>query len=758
ADDEVEYEEKDSHLWYFRYPVQDSKDYVIIATTRPETMLGDTALAVSPKDPRYQHLIGKNIILPIQNREIPVVADNYVDPEFGSGIVKITPAHDPNDYELGFRHNLPMINIMNPDGTINENGAKFEGLSMQDARKEVVAEMEKLGLLEKIEPYKLRVGVSYRSKAVIEPYLSKQWFVKMSVFKDKLISAVKEKRIELIPENFEKTYFHWIENLRDWCISRQLWWGHRIPIWYHKEDPEKIICHVGKDLPEEVIAEPDMWQQDEDVLDTWFSSGLWPFSVLGWPNQTDYLKKFYPTSVLVTGHDILFFWVARMIMMGEYVMEEIPFHKTFLHGLIYGKSYWRKNDSLIEYVPHSEKKAFDLGEPIPKDVSSKWEKMSKSKGNVIDPLEIIDEYGTDAMRIALCASTTHARQIDLDLRRFEEYRNFANKLWNGSRFILMNIAKENGLSKEELEKGLNFDIFSIEDRWILSLTNRTIENMRSAIDQFHFDKAASIAYDFFWNDFCAYYLELVKPYLFDKKGSLEEKRSKMKLLLIILIDIVRLLHPITPYITEEIFSLVKEIYGQFAINSGIDPYTKGTLNALNQIGCIVAPYPKVPNQKDIDSNIENTFAKIQKIILQIRNIRGEMSLPPSTVTDLYIHTTNAEEKTFLEKHIPLIETLIRIGNVHYVEKANLPKIGAIATLDETTFSIPLPHDLIEKEIKRLSKEQEKLEKAIESAKKKLSVQSFIEKAPSHVVEKMQETLKSDEETLCIIKEKIQTYQ
>ena len=434
ADDEVEYEEQESFLWYFRY------GEIIIATTRPETMLGDTAIAVSPTDERYQEYVGKTIDHPLTGRKIPIIADRFVDPAFGTGAVKITPAHDPNDYEMGLNHKLPFINVMTPDGRMNENAGKFAGMTREEARTAVIEEMKKLGLLVKAQPHRNRVGISYRSKAIIEPYLSKQWFVRMSGFKETLRNVVQEKKVRLIPPNWENTYFHWIDNLRDWCISRQLWWGHRIPIWYRKDDPSIMICYDGTDLPPEVQKEPDAWAQDEDVLDTWFSSALWPFSILGWPEKTDDLKKFYPNSTLITGHDILFFWVARMILMGEYEFGTPPFPETFLHGLIYGKSYWRhQKDGSIAYVSPKERLIFDLGSPVPPEVHSKWEKMSKSKGNVIDPLEIIDTYGTDAMRMGLCASATQGRQIDLDRRRFEEFKNFANKIWNGARFVFLNI-------------------------------------------------------------------------------------------------------------------------------------------------------------------------------------------------------------------------------------------------------------------------------------------------------------------------------
>ncbi len=458
ADDEVEYEERNTKLWHFNYPFEKGEGHLTIATTRPETMLGDVAVAVSPKDPRYKALVGKNVILPIVGRKLPIVADTYVDPKFGTGVVKITPAHDPNDWELGKRHNLPLINILNADGTLNENGLEYEGLSMEEARLRIVRRMGELGHLEKIQPYTHRIGVSYRSKAIIEPYLSKQWFIKMEPFKQKLIDAVKKNKVKIIPKNWENTYFYWIENLRDWCISRQLWWGHRIPIWYHESG--KVICFEGEGKPPEVIKDPKGWTQDPDVLDTWFSSSLWPFSSLGWPHKTNELKKFYPNSVLVTGHDILFFWVARMIMMGEYVTGDVPFPETSLQGLIFGKSYWKENKGGgITYVIHEEDGP---------DVQSKWEKMSKSKGNVIDPIEIINTYGADAMRMALSASATHSPQIDLDHRQFEEFKNFTNKVWNGSRFVLMNLT----LSSAELMKGLGE--LTLDDKWILSVLNRTI--------------------------------------------------------------------------------------------------------------------------------------------------------------------------------------------------------------------------------------------------------------------------------------------
>jgi len=739
ADDEVEHEEKESSLWHFRYPIKGQNDFVVIATTRPETMLGDTAVAVSPKDPRFQALVGKELELPLTDRTIPIIEDHYVDPDFGSGCVKITPAHDPNDYEIGMRHNLEFINIMTPDGRINENGGTFEGLSMQEARKAVVDAMKKKDLIQKIEPHTLRVGVSYRSKAVIEPYLSKQWFIKMEPFKEKLMSAVKDKRTKIVPAHFEKTYFHWIENLRDWCISRQLWWGHRIPIWYNKDNPEKMICHIEKELPEEIAKNPDDWIQDEDVLDTWFSSALWPFSTLGWPEKTEDLTTFYPTSVLVTGHDILFFWVARMILMGEYVMDKVPFHESFIHGLIYGKSYWRESESGHAYVPPSEKREYDLGKSVPSDVFSKWEKMSKSKGNVIDPIEIIDEYGTDAMRMALTSSVTHARQIDLDRRRFEEFKNFANKMWNGARFIFMNLE---GLTSVELSKGLDQDLLTLEDRWILSLLNRTIQSVNTQLDNYAFDKAATLSYEFFWKSFCAYYLELAKPTLFGKNGTPELKTNKQKILLITLMASVRLMHPLAPYITEELFSLIKE---RFEVKpSKADPYTGDLIDALNAPACIKAPYPAVLSDKDMDTEIEKTFTFMEEIVYSVRAVRGEMQIPPGEKTDLYISSENKEEIELVQKNQSILHALLKIEKIHFEKKDGF---GASTVIGNLKLFVPLPDKLREKEKSRLEKEKEKLQKAIVGAETKLQNPQFSSRAPKEVIEKMRGSLKDAQNKL-----------
>lgn len=758
ADDEVEYEEKESFLWHFKYPLEDNSGYIHIATTRPETMLGDTAVAVSPRDERYQHLIGKNALLPLMDRPIPIIADHHVDPSFGTGMVKVTPAHDPNDYQMGLSHNLPFINILTPDGKINENGGSFAGLSIEDAREAVVKRMTEMGLVEKIEPHIHRVGISYRSKAVIEPYMSKQWFVRMQGFAGQMSDAVKLGKTKLIPQNWESTYFHWIDNLRDWCISRQLWWGHRIPIWYHVDDPSKMICHDGIDLPAEVKAAPNEWIQDSDVLDTWFSSALWPFATLGWPEKTAELQKFYPNAVLVTGHDILFFWVARMIMMGQYAMGEVPFPETFLHGLIYGKSYWRQNKGGgITYVTEEERLAYDLGQPIPKGVVSKWEKMSKSKGNIIDPLEMIDQYGTDAVRMALCASATKARQIDLDRRRFEEFKNFANKIWNGARFVLMNLEGDEAqgttpLTSTELAQGINESILTLEDRWILSVLNRTVKSVNEHLSTYTFDQAAMEAYDFFWKEFCAFYVEIAKPVLFGKVGTPEDRKNKQKLLLIILCQTIRLLHPIAPFITEELFQIIRE---RLPVESNpkadksmsIDPYTVECLEALRQSSCMVSAYPQVIRETDIKPETDKAFALIEQVVYTIRNIRGEMKLSPGSATDIYIigEPTDPQFES-VRIHSSIISALIRTSGI-YIQFQE-PKIGFSCTgvLNNLKIMLPLPEEMIKQERARLLKEKEKLKGNLEKLEIQLSNPDFVNRAPEQLIEKLRgQKLQSERE-------------
>jgi valyl-tRNA synthetase len=751
ADDEVEYEERQSFLWTVRYPLADGSGSIQIATTRPETMLGDTAVAVNPKDERYKDIIGKTIMLPLTQREIPIIEDRRVDPEFGTGCVKITPAHDPNDYQIGLDHNLPFINIMMPDGRVNENGGEFQNLAMEEARQAVVKHLKEQGFLEKIDPHTNRVGVSYRSKATIEPYMSKQWFVRMDKFGEILKQAVAEQKVNIIPKNWESVYFHWINNLRDWCISRQLWWGHQIPIWYNKNDPTDMICHDGDGVPPEVEANPDSWTQDPDVLDTWFSSALWPFATLGWPEDTPELKKFYPNSVLITGHDILFFWVARMIFMGDYIMGEVPFPETFLHGLIFAKSYWRKNpDGGITYLSPEERREYELGKPAPKDIFSRWEKMSKSKGNIIDPLEIIDEYGTDAMRMALTASATQAREIDLDRRKFEEYKNFTNKVWNGARFVFMN------LGGKELEDGLNEQLLALEDKWILSKLGHIIKQVNKHLDSYSFDQSAVEAYDFFWKEFCAYYVEIAKPVLFGKVGTDEERQNKQKILAIVLCAAIRLLHPMAPFITEELFSQLKEMLPDLELKETADPYTQETVKALESPACATAPYPQVIREKDLDPKIEETFRTVEEIIYTIRNIRGEMKLSPSSAVDVYIVGKGAQFN-LVQDNRNMITALIRTKSLHFAEKETPLPFASTGVAGSLKVIIPLPEEMIDQEKKRLQKEEEKLAKQIEKLQVQLGNPNFTDRAPKELVDKQRAQLSQNETELAQIKQKLQSF-
>ncbi len=757
ADDEVEYEERQGFLYFFKYPLIDGTGHMHIATTRPETMLGDVAIAVSPKDPKWANFIGKTVNLPLMDREIPIIADEHVDPEFGTGIVKITPAHDPNDYEIGLRHSLPFINIMEPNGTINKNGGKFAGLSMAEARKAVVKEMKELELVDKIEPYTNRVGVSYRSKAVIEPYLSKQWFVRMTGFKQKLREVVQEGQVNIIPPSWQNTYFHWIDNLRDWCISRQLWWGHRIPIWYNKKNPDQMICHIGEGIPKEAQDNPEDWIQDPDVLDTWFSSQLWPFATLGWPDNTVELKKYYPNSTMVTGHDILFFWVARMILMGVYVFDNPPFPEVYLHSLIFGKSYWReKKEGGIEYVNNDERLEYDLGKPTPKDVQFKWEKMSKSKGNVIDPMEIIDQYGTDALRMALCASASQAWQIDLDRRRFEEFKNFTNKMWNGARFVFMNLEGDSPLSAEELSQGMDESLFSLEDKWILSVLNRISQDVNHNLETYQFDQAAQEAYDFFWDEFCSYYLEIAKPSLFGKVGTPQERKNKQKLLVIILCNAIRLIHPMAPFITEELFQILKERFDGVKAAGKIDPYTQETITALQCHSCMIAPYPKVIRQSDMKQEINDSFRTLGEVVYVIRNIRGEMKIPPGTGVD--VHIVGSEKDPIFAKvkaNMNIVTALVKTNSVTFHHA--LPEhIGFASTglVDTLKVVISMPEELKQAEKLRLEKEKEKTVVSLEKMRLQLENKEFVERAPPALIEKQREALLQTENKLKEIEGKL----
>lgn len=755
SDDEVQYEVRQSFLWYFKYPLSDGTGFVHVATTRPETMLGDTAIAVSPKDARYLHLIGKTVSHPLTQREIPIVADHSIDPEFGTGMVKITPAHDPVDYEIGLKHDLPFINIMTPDGKINENGGDYQNLTMQEARIQIVQAMDQLGYLEKTEPHENRVGISYRSNATIEPYTSKQWFVKMSAFKEKLRTVVTDGQVEIIPANWQSTYFHWIDNLRDWCVSRQLWWGHRIPIWYHKDDAEKVICFAGEGLPPEVQAHPDEWTQDTDVLDTWFSSALWPFASLGWPEKTPELAKFYPNSILITGHDILFFWVARMIMMGEYVFDNPPFPQVFLHGLIYGKSYWKNEKEGIAYITEKERLDYDLGKPIPKDVQWRWEKMSKSKGNVIDPLEIIEQYGTDAMRMALCSSATQAREIDLDRRKFEEFKNFANKIWNGTRFIFMHLNGESPLTPTEMSQGLDLSLLSLEDHWILSTLNQVIINVNENLTQKYFDQAALLAYDFFWKEFCSYYLEIVKPVLFGKAGSPAQRKNKQKILAITLCASIRLIHPMAPFITEEIFQALKGHFQDALPSSGQDSFTQDCIKAFQAKACIVAPYPQ-PFCLNQIKNVQEDFDFLQKIVYAVRNIRGEMKIPPGTASDVFFVSQDQDPKRLLvQENLLVITALVKIGKAHFAEVDPQQALSSMNVIDTLKVIIPIPEELAKQEFLRLKKEEDRLQILLEKTQVQLANEDFVKRAPQELIAKQNDLLQKTQNELAEVRFKLE---
>ncbi len=742
ADDEVEYEEKNGFLYYFSYPVIGSADSISFATTRPETMLGDVAVAVSPKDTRYTSLVGKMVLQPLTGRHIPIIADDFVDSEFGTGCVKITPAHDFNDYEMGMRHNLTLISIMNDDGIINEKGGEYQGLTMHEARDAVIEKMKTMGFFIKQDPYVNRIGVSYRSKAVIEPHLSKQWFVKMSHFKESLKQLIATKQVKLNPTHWENSYNHWIDNLRDWCISRQLWWGHQIPIWYNIQNPEQIICHDGDDLPEIVRNHPEEWCQDPDVLDTWFSSALWPFATLGWPDETAALHKFYPNSTLITGHDILFFWVARMLMMGTYALEKAPFQETFLHGLIYSKSYYTtQSGGGISYVNDQERKEYDLGKPCPKEVTARWEKMSKTKGNVIDPIEVIEEYGADACRMALAFSTTDARQIDLDRRRFEEFKNFANKVWNGARFVLMNL--QENFTNDHFAAGIDSQLLELEDRWILEEMRRAIAAVDTALTAYAFDKAAKEAYEFFWNKYCAYYVEIVKPVLFAKRGNEALRENKQKLLVVILLQAIRLMHPMAPFITEELFSLLKKRFPGIEHTPSHDPYVQEAIQALGCPACMVAPFPAELQTED--KKAYQDFIEVEKAVYMIRNIRGEMKIAPHVATDMYISGSGSTTQLLLcNQHI--ITSCVKMGTITF---STLPFHirASSAAIDDATLSIVLPHELLEQEKERLKKEEEKITLLITKGRAQLENPQFLEKAPAQLIEKQRAQIAAWEKEL-----------
>ena len=663
SDEEVIHKEINGKLWYFRYPIKESNRYLVVATTRPETTLGDTGVAVHPGDERYSHLIGKNIILPITNREIPIFEDTYVDKEFGTGCVKVTPAHDPNDLEMGKRNDLKTINIMNPNGTLNKNvPEKFQGIDRLKARKMVVNAIEKLGLLEKIEDHIHQVGHSERTDAVVEPYMSKQWFVKTKGLAKDALEVVKNGDIKFHPERWTKTYNHWLNNIQDWCISRQLIWGHRIPVWYKNNE---IYCGTNKPKGEN-------WVQDEDVLDTWFSSWLWPFATLGWPQDEKDVKKFYPTQDLVTGPDIIFFWVARMIMAGLYVKKQIPFSNVYFTGIV------RDN----------------IGR-----------KMSKSLGNSPDPLDLIDKFGADALRVGLLLIAPQGLDILFSDNRIEQGRNFMNKIWNSARFVTMNIENKLPLPLSKINKGE----LDISDYWILSRMNRTIDNVNNAYSKYKLNDAVKNVYDFVWSEYCDWYIEFAKVRFYgeDDKKSEVAKSVAVHVLRVIL----KLLHPYTPYITEKLWD---------------------TFKRKNERLLISSEWPTI-NDKYIDSNAESKMQTIMDTISTIRNIRSNLNVAPSKKAPLYVRGDSTKTK-ILESQLDYLKRLAKVEKLIIAENLEKPPQSATGIVNQMEIFIPLS-DLINinQEIERLKKQIEDFNGRLRSVNGKLNNKNFVARAPEDVV-------------------------
>jgi len=705
ADDEVDYKEIKGKLWYIKYPVKDQPGrFCIVATTRPETMLGDTAVAVNPDDERYKDLIGKEAILPLLNRSLRIIADPIVDKDFGTGMVKVTPAHDPDDYMMGKRHELPEINIMHPDARINENGGPYNGMSRFECRKKIVADLEAAGLLEKIESHTHNVGHCYRCETVIEPYVSEQWFVRMKPLAEPAISAVEQGRTRFVPKMWENTYFHWMHNVRDWCISRQLWWGHRIPAWTCD-----ACGHIVVSADETPHTCPECGgtalTQDPDVLDTWFSSALWPFSTLGWPEKTKDLEVYYPTSVLVTAHEILFFWVARMIMMGLKFMGDVPFRDVYIHAMVFDESTKKK--------------------------------MSKSLGNVIDPSEMIEKYGADALRMTLCAYAIKGRNLYLSEERFVGYRNFMNKLWNASRFILSNTED---LTPESLALGIDDEALSPQDRWALSLFARTARNVDEAFDDYSFDQMVSVLYHFVWHQYCDWYLEFTKSILRDRgeAGSIQERQraNAQRILLIILEGTLRLLHPVIPFVTEEIWQKIRERYNK-PLAGGAKPRGVAAkfFDSIAAPSIMTAPWGQIITDEFINEDIEKEMGLFTETIYTMRNIRGEMNVPPGTATDIYISGGEAWAIDLLRKNAPLVKTLVNTGSLNIGQAAPQGAFISSAVVQGLTIAVVLPEEMRQEEMRRLEKEREKVEKELETLEKKMSNESYVSRAPADVVEK-----------------------
>ena len=676
----------DGHLWHVKYPLKDGSGHVVVATTRPETMLGDTAVAVHPDDERYQPFIGKTLVLPLMNREIPIVADPQVDPEFGTGAVKVTPAHDPNDFQIAQRHQLPAITIMDEAGVLNENAGDFKGLDRFVGRKRVVEALEEQGFLVKVEKHVHNVGHCHRCGTVVEPYLSEQWFVRMKEMARRAMDVVKEGKIQFHPaERWLKTYYNWLENVRDWCISRQLWWGHRIPVFYCDACGHQMVDHHMPSRCEKCSS--TRLHQDEDVLDTWFSSWLWPFATLGWPEQTPELQYFYPTNTLVTGPDIIFFWVARMIMSGLEFMGEIPFRDVYLNGIV-------------------------------RDAQGR--KMSKSLGNGIDPLDIIETYSADAMRFTLIMLSSEGQDINLAESHFEMGRNFSNKIWNAYRFLAMNLDQETGHQYLQYR-----DHFQLADRWILSRLNHAVKTVASHLDQFRIHDSLEVVYHFFWDEFCDWYLELIKLRLYQNEDPVEKSTAR-SVAVHVMKTAMQLLHPYMPFITEEIWQRLKR---------------------PEEASVVVSEWPR-PVPELHDPMAEHDMAFLQQVIGQVRAIRAEMNVPPQAKATLLYRASSEHQASLLESHRDYILQMARLESVSRLRPDHDLHSTASAVVEGVELFVPLA-DLIDLEVerRRLDREIERLMKQIEASRRKLSNEDFLQKAPAQVVQMEKEKLQNLSEKL-----------
>ena len=687
SDAEVEHEEQAGHFWHINYPIKGSDKFVEIATTRPETMLGDTALAVNPDDERYQDIIGKTVILPLVGREIPVIADAYVDKEFGTGVVKITPAHDPNDFEVGKRHNLPEINILNDDATINENGGKYAGMDRYEARKAIVKELEEQGLLVKVEDHVHNVGTHDRCGTTVEPMIKQQWFVKMEEMAKPAIEAVKNGDLTFVPERFDKIYLHWLENIRDWCISRQLWWGHRIPAYYCDDCGEIVVdSEMPKVCPKCGCTH---FTQDPDTLDTWFSSALWPFSTLGWPEKTEDLDYFYPTDVLVTGYDIIFFWVIRMVFSGYEQTGKCPFHHVLIHGLV--------RDSL-------------------------GRKMSKSLGNGIDPLEIIDQYGADALRFTLVTGNAPGNDMRFYMERVEASRNFANKIWNASRFIMMNI------EKAEVPADMKPEELTAADKWILSKVNTLAQDVTVNMDKFELGIAVQKLYDFIWEEFCDWYIEMVKPRLYSEED--ETKAAALWTLKTVLVNALKLLHPYMPFITEEIFR-----------------------NLTGEESIMISAWPEYKEAWSFAEE-EGSVELIKEAVRAIRNTRSSMNVPPSKKAKVYVVSESGQVRAVFEGSRSFFAALAYASEVCVqADKAGIGEDAVSALIPQAAVYMPFAELVdLEKELERLKKEEERLTKELARVNGMLNNEKFMSKAPQSKIDEEKEKLAKYTQMMAQVKE------